>query len=445
MNRSEYLMALYDALNDIPVQERTDIVSEYQEYFRSETEKGRTEEEISLSLGDPVTLAYAIKQRRGYDAHKQDTFYEKPRRRHGIIKRIASVITVAVILLTIFGGTVMFSISKGSGFIVGIGKKYEVNDIRETNINSAKNIIVKTVSANTSIQSSDYGKIKSSLVGNVRSTSPDYIPKLEITETGDTIIIEEKRKNFAIIGFNWENVNLDISIPESFQGTVEFEGKSGDFKASNLDVNDFSLRLSSGNIRLDDITLKNNMRLTSSSGDLTINELRAQELIIQSTSGNKKLNDIVIKDNFNINSTSGDTTLNDIRCHELGIDSTSGRVSVEKLQLERISVESKSGDINISDLEGDIQVEVVSGKIKVSVKEAKDEIYLKSSSGEIELKLPANTGFTLDSRVASGNIKCDFDLDNEESRDKELRGSYRNGNTAVNLRTTSGNIDIEKR
>ncbi|NLO98684.1 MAG: DUF1700 domain-containing protein, partial [Clostridiaceae bacterium] len=52
MNRSEYLMALYDALNDIPVQERTDIVSEYQEYFRSETEKGRTEEEISLSLGD---------------------------------------------------------------------------------------------------------------------------------------------------------------------------------------------------------------------------------------------------------------------------------------------------------------------------------------------------------------------------------------------------------
>ncbi len=82
MNRSEYLMALYDALNDIPVQERTDIVSEYQEYFRSETEKGRTEEEISLSLGDPVTLAYAIKHRRGYGAHKQDTFYEEPRHRH---------------------------------------------------------------------------------------------------------------------------------------------------------------------------------------------------------------------------------------------------------------------------------------------------------------------------------------------------------------------------
>ena len=57
MTRSEYLMALYDALNDIPAQERTDIISEYQEYFKSEMEKGYTEEEICTSLGGPGTLA----------------------------------------------------------------------------------------------------------------------------------------------------------------------------------------------------------------------------------------------------------------------------------------------------------------------------------------------------------------------------------------------------
>ncbi len=445
MSRSEYLIVLYDALDGIPDQERTDAISEYREYFKNEIERGRTEEEICLSLGDPITLAYAIKQRRGYGTEKQEAYYKRPRRRCGVFKTIASVIMVIVIFFTVLGGTLMFNISKGSGFIFGIGKKHEINDIREIDLDSAKTIIVRTASANTSILPSDYIKIKSTLAGNVRSTSQDYVPTLEITKSGDTIIIEEKRKVFAIIGFYWEKVNLDISIPKSFHGDIKYEGKSGDFSTSDLDINSFIFKLSSGNVQLDNITLKNDMDLTSTSGDLTIKGLKARSLTLESTSGNKKFSDVSIEDNININSTSGDTTLKDINCNELRIDSTSGVINTDGTQLNLISVESKSGDVNIDDLEGSAQLEATSGNIKVSVKEAKDEIYIKASSGNISLKMPSNTGFTLDSKVSSGNIKCDFDLDDEDSGDHKLRGSYRNGNIPVNINTTSGNIDIEKR
>lgn len=445
MNRSEYLMALYDALDGIPKQERTDAVSEYQEYFRSETEKGRTEEEISLSLGDPITLAYAIKQRRGYGTEKQEIFYNKPRRRRRGFKSIASIITVIVILFAVFGGTVMFNISKGSGLIFGIGKKYEINDIRETNLDSVKTIIVRTASTDTSILPSNNGKIKSALVGNVRSTSQDYVPTLEITKSGDTIIIEEKRKIFAIIGFYWENVNLDITIPKSFQGDVRYEGKSGNFNSSGLDIDNFTFKLSSGNAHLDNITSKNDIDFTSTSGDVTIKGLQARNFTLESTSGIKKVSDVSIKDKFNINSTSGDSTLKDINCDELRIDSTSGVINIDEINLNLISIESKSGNVNIDDLEGGAQIEVTSGNIKVTVNEAKKEIYLKSSSGNVELKMPANTGFTLDTKVSSGNIKCDFDLDDEDSGDHKLRGNYRGGNIPVNINTSSGNIHIEKR
>ena len=113
MNRSEYLMALYDALDGIPTQERTDAVSEYREYFISEIEKGRTEDEICVSLGDPITLAYAIKQRRGYGANKQETFYEKPRRTHGVFRKVASAVTVTVILFTVFYKTIFTPVKCG--------------------------------------------------------------------------------------------------------------------------------------------------------------------------------------------------------------------------------------------------------------------------------------------------------------------------------------------
>ncbi|NLE24629.1 MAG: DUF4097 family beta strand repeat protein [Clostridiaceae bacterium] len=445
MNRSEYLMALYDALDGIPTQERTDAISEYREYFISEIEKGRTEDEICVSLGDPITLAYAIKQRRGYGANKQETFYEKPRRTHGVFRKVASAVTVTVILFTVLGGSLMFNISKGSGLIFGFGKKYEINDIRETDLDSANTIIVRTTSANTSILPSDNRKIETSLVGNVRSTSPDYVPKLEITKSGDTIIIEEKRKGFAIIGFNWENVNLDISIPKSFKGDIRYEGTSGDFDSSDLDIDNFIFRLSSGNARLDNITLKNDLDFTSTSGDITIDRLKARNFTLQSSSGNKKLSDISVKDKFNINSTSGDTELKGINSDELRIDSTSGVINIDGIKLELLSVESKSGNVNVDDFEGSAQIEVTSGNIKLSVDEAKKEIYLKASSGNVELEMPSNTGFTLDSKFSSGNIKCDFDLDDKDSGDHKLRGRYRGGNIPVNINTTSGNIEIEKR
>jgi len=440
-------MALYDALDGIPSQDRIDVITEYQEYFRIETEKGRTEEEICLSLGDPVTLAYAIKQRRGYDPrgyNPKKTYDEEPPRRHRIFRRITSVISLIVILCIFVGGTIMFSFSKESGLIIGAGKKYDINDVRSIAPDLAKTIIVKSGNANTTILPSNEPAIKISLLGNVRSASPDHIPKLEVTRSGDTIIIEEKRPVFGIIGFYMESLDLDISIPGSFQGAIEFQGSSSNFKAEDLVINDLSLKISSGNVRLDNITANKNMKLASGSGEIIVNGLKATSLIIQSSSGNKKLSDVDIKENFDINSGSGKTILNDVRCRKLGIDSISGDITIDGLKLDRISVETKSGSVDVRDLEGNAQIESSSGKVSVSVKEAEDEIYIKSSSGDVELIMPSNTGFTLDGRTGSGKIKCDFDLGNKVSDDNTLKGSYLNGDIKLNLKTSSGGIKIKK-
>lgn len=444
MSRSEFLMALYDALDGMPKQQRTEVVSEYQEYFRSEIEKGHTEEEICISLGDPITLAYAIKQRRGYGHNTQETFNERPHR-CGIFKIITVVITVMVIAFTVLGGFIIINVPRGSGLSFGIGKKYKIDDTKEINLDSAKTILVQTISSNTTITPSDNGKIKGSLVGNVRTTSSDYIPTLEIRKSGDTIVIEEKRKISAIIGLYSGEVNLDINIPKSFQGNIKYEGTSGDLNTSNLEINNFSIALSSGNVRLDKIAVKNDFAITSTTGDFFANRLEANKLSFESTSGNKEFIDITIKENFDINSTSGNTTLKDISCHKLGIVNTSGTVKISNIQLEIISVGSISGNVEINDLKGGAKIESSSGNIDISVAEAKGIIYLKALSGDVKLKMPKNTGFTLDSKAISGNIDCDFNLDDKASGKNKLRGSYGSGNVPVNINTSSGNIKIKKR
>jgi len=61
MNRLQYLERLEKSLRSLPAEEIADIINDFKEYFEVGIERGRSEEELSLSLGNPKMLARQIK------------------------------------------------------------------------------------------------------------------------------------------------------------------------------------------------------------------------------------------------------------------------------------------------------------------------------------------------------------------------------------------------
>lgn len=61
MNKEEYLKKLSKVIKKVSIDEKKDILLDYEEHFRIGVEKGRTEEEISEALGDPKNVAKQIK------------------------------------------------------------------------------------------------------------------------------------------------------------------------------------------------------------------------------------------------------------------------------------------------------------------------------------------------------------------------------------------------
>jgi len=57
MNKKEFLRKLSELIKDMPEEEKKDILFDYEEHFRIGLEKGRKEEEIAASLGDPKIIA----------------------------------------------------------------------------------------------------------------------------------------------------------------------------------------------------------------------------------------------------------------------------------------------------------------------------------------------------------------------------------------------------
>jgi len=57
MNRKQFLAELEKSLKNIPISERQDILSDYEEHFSVAQEQGKSEEETCRALGDPSSIA----------------------------------------------------------------------------------------------------------------------------------------------------------------------------------------------------------------------------------------------------------------------------------------------------------------------------------------------------------------------------------------------------
>ena len=60
MNKKEFMEKLDNALTGIPKNEKKEVMRDYEDHFSIRLEKGRTEEEIAKSLGDPSSIAKSI-------------------------------------------------------------------------------------------------------------------------------------------------------------------------------------------------------------------------------------------------------------------------------------------------------------------------------------------------------------------------------------------------
>lgn len=440
MNKSEYLMILYDTLNDVPSDVRTGIVSEYRDYFNKELEKGRTEEEIIMSLGDPVTLAYAAKQMRGYGQKRNEDFNIPVRRKRGSGTRVG-IIFIIIGVFVIMGTGVLGIVFNFTGLSdMGLSNKIDVNEYHEANLDSIKKIIIKNSSSDALIDTTTTDKVSGLLKGVVRNSDSPY---LSMQTTGDTLLIEVKWPKKSVLFFS-SNLDLHISVPKSFKGDIEYTSSSGNLEMSEMSIDNLILRSSSGDIEIQDVEINNRFKLSSVSGNCKIISLSANNMVYQSTSGDMFFTNIIVNEDILINSTSGNSKLSEIECNKLSIDSTSGDINIEEAQLNLLSVESKSGNVTVDNLDGAVQTETTSGDTSLLLSNVKDNVYIKSISGNINLYLPDNIGFTLNSKSASGNINCEFSLQDISKGKNYLTGVYGNGEVDISISATAGNINIKE-
>lgn len=111
-----------------------------------------------------------------------------------------------------------------------------------------------------------------------------------------------------------------------------------------------------------------------------------------------------------------------------------------------LKLNTSGGALTVLAHDGNINGHTSGGSIKATlVSRPTEDCSLNTSGGSIRVELPADTAVTLDASTSGGRVSSDFDVPGSDPKKKNrLSGPINGGGPALKLRTSGGNIRINR-
>lgn len=228
-------------------------------------------------------------------------------------------------------------------------KSYVIDDLEKIKVSSTSSDIRIQESASDEIKVVVYGQ------DNDEATS--------MKENG-ILTISKKDRSYICFGFCFSNKEeIIIYIPKHLDINLELITTSGDIEVvsfPNLNVNAKStsgdiqiksintsvMETTSGDVKLNSTSISN---IKTTSGDISIENI-TDSIELETKSGDIKISDFNIKNNSNIKTTSGEVTIKNLSDSYIETHTTSGDVTIKennRYAENTLTINTTSGDIRI--------------------------------------------------------------------------------------------------
>lgn len=445
MNKKEYLAKLRMYLQGLPISEIEDIISDYEEHFNIGISKGKSEEEISMELGDPkeVALNYI-----NSSDNNSKTSHENINNNKDKWKWIGLAAVIVTLMLTI---SFIFNKNnhKSSSDLLNISSNGETVRI------GANGIEIKSNDSHVVI---GWNGIKIKDGGD------------EVNMGWDGINIKDDKGNsafkFSIFDFlkiNNKNLKWHEADEEKFAKidnakNIFISSPFVDVKVYSEDRNDVRVYYH-GKMKTNIIP---ELVVENEGENLNI-ELKIEKYNYSVTYSNSVL-EIFIPDTFvgniNVSTSSGDALVKDTTCENFSLTSSSGDIFLENIHGKEINLHTSSGDINIYTLVGNMDISTSSGNIKVNSLDGNinmktssgdvslnnitsKEVKIITSSGDIDIALDENANFKITGSTSSGDFIVNRKMEIVENKRGRFVATIGNGIYSMEIRTSSGDVTFK--
>lgn len=446
MNREKYLKQLKFALEGLPEDEVQDILYDYEEHFAIGLSKGKSEEEISMELGDPGEVANNYKGASNHshtdhshsstsDNHEDSLNFSKETPRKPLTRKTISILVgVALIALgsSLFYLNVnrsyrnrgLISINSGNESVKMNGKGIEVKDGNNYVSIGWDGIKVTDGEENVSIGWNGIrvnGKDVSDITSN-NNISWNMGSKDLISQTID----EEKLESIdGISSISVASSFVDIKmIPQERDDVrVHYHGNIVSNVVPVLNVNKTSTNLE---IKLE---MPKNTSTTVQESNLVL------EVFVPTTFSGK----------YNVVTASGDMEIANLSGDHFNITSSSGDVGLKNIHSPSSNITTSSGDIHLRNPMGYLSIRSSSGDIELDIEDPSGNMDLSTSSGDISFKLSDKSNYTVNGVTSSGSFQSNLPMTITENQNRKFKGVIGSGEKEIKITTSSGDVRFNRK
>ncbi len=325
------------------------------------------------------------------------------------------------------------------------GSTTKVDEEKTSGMDGINTVRISASSEDVNVIPIDSGELKAHLYGEYTTSNKDSRIELSLERNGDSLDIKIIRlpvNNLTL--FSYSTMKLDVYVPKTYTGDLD------------ADVSSAGVTITTG-LELD------KLNINSSSGDLTIYRIKAKDAELETSSG--KAN---ITGDFNsliMNSSSGDMELEDVKAKEAKLQTSSGKATLsgeftsfsftstsgdlisENFKSDTTKLQTSSGKVILKGSPGTIEAaDSSSGDLMLEYSSDVHSIRRQTSSGKTTITLPVDAAFAVDFESSSGDVVCDFPVTITGSqKDNKLAGTVNGGTERIIVRSSSGDLAINKR
>ncbi|MCH5585014.1 DUF4097 domain-containing protein [Shimazuella sp. AN120528] len=146
--------------------------------------------------------------------------------------------------------------------------------------------------------------------------------------------------------------------------------------------------------------------------------------------------------NLNIDISSGIANLQNLKIENLTYNGTSADISLNRVNAGKATMDTFSGNMNISHYTGMLNLASTSGDIRIQVDKLIGDIHTELVSGNETLYLPKNASFILHSKLQSGQLTATYPLQLQKPSASETTAKSGSGRYKIGTKIDSGDFII---
>lgn len=311
------------------------------------------------------------------------------------------VVALILIVIGLIGMTSSFSIE---GLFSGGAENYS----REETLDAAdvKEIEFEVGSMDMEIVPVSSDQIRARVSGKASKKNHDNII-LKLERDGDRVKVVADTNDGFSIGINIMDLDLRVELPARKWEELKLDTGSGD-----MDMRDIAART---------------IKVDGGSGDFTAEGIEA--------------------DQFETVLGSGDLELQELKAANVELTVNSGNTTIDQVTASKISIQGNSGNVELIDSDAELKTRIESGNILVETDKIKHAMNLETGSGDVTISTneqpdSARIKFT----PGSGDLNNDWNNDGESlDGNGSSNITFGDGETIIQVKTGSGNLNLERR